>query len=53
MKYRVEWWKRKKKECTSRQSIVLFNDEDVLHFVKNIQLDPSVSSVDVFPVLGE
>ena len=53
MKYRVEWWKRKKKGCSRRQSVVLFNDEDVLHLVKNIQLDPNVSTVDVVPVLGE
>ena len=29
MKFRVEWWKRKKKGC-SRQSVVLFNDDDVV-----------------------
>ena len=52
MKFRVEWWKRKKKGC-SRQSVVLFNDYDVLHFVKNIQLDPNVRTVDVIPGLGE
>jgi hypothetical protein len=53
MKYRIEWWKRKKKGYSSRQSIVMFTDEDVLHFIKNIQNDPDVSTVDVIPVMGE
>lgn len=53
MKYRIEWWKRKQKGYSSRQSVVMFNDADVVHFVKNIQLDPNVSTVDVFPVMGE
>ncbi len=53
MKYRVEWWRSKQKGYRSRQSVVLFNDADVLHLVKNIQEDPNVSTVDVIPVLGE
>ena len=53
MKYRIEWWKRKKKGTSSRQSVVMFTDEDVLHFVKHIQQEPDVSSVDVIPILGE
>lgn len=53
MKYRVEWLKRKQKGYSSRQSVVLFNDVDVLHLVKNIKEDPNVSTVDVIPVLGE
>lgn len=53
MKYRVEWWQRQDRLHSKRQSVVLFDDEDVLHLVKNIQLDPDVSTVDVIPVLGE
>ena len=52
MKYRIEWWKRKKKGH-SRQSVVMFTDEDVLHVVKHIQQEPDVSTVDVIPILGE
>ena len=53
MKYRIEWWQRQDRLHSKRQSVVMFNDEDVLHFVKNIQLDPDVSTVDVIPVMGE
>ena len=31
----------------------MFTDEDVLHFVKHIQQEPDVSTVDVIPILGE
>ena len=53
MKFRIEWWQRKDRLHNERQSVVMFNDDDVVHFVKNIQKDPDVSTVDVFPVLGE
>ena len=53
MKYRIEWWQRQERMNSKRQSVVMFNDEDVLHFVKNIQQDPDVSTVDVIPILGE
>jgi hypothetical protein len=52
VKYRIEWWKRKKKHSV-RQSVIMFTDEDVLHFVKNIQQQPDVGTVDVIPLLGE
>ena len=53
MKYRIEWWQRQDRMHSKRQSVVMFNDEDVLHFVKNIQQDPDVSTVDVIPVMGD
>lgn len=53
MKYRIEWWQRQDRMHSKRQSVVMFNDEDVLHFVKNIQQDPEVSTVDVIPIMGE
>ena len=53
MKYRIEWWQRQDRMHSKRQSVVMFNDEDVLHFVKNIQQDPAVSTVDVIPIMGE
>mgnify|MGYP000648380063 CR=1 FL=1 len=53
MKYRIEWWQRQDRLHSKRQSVVMFNDEDVLHFVKNIQQDPEVSTVDVIPIMGE
>jgi hypothetical protein len=53
MKYRIEWWQRQDRMHSKRQSVVMFNDEDVLHFVKNIQQDPDVSTVDVIPIMGE
>ena len=34
MKYRVEWWQRQDRWHSKRQSVVMFNDEDVLHLVK-------------------
>jgi hypothetical protein len=53
MKYRVEWWQRDEKLHSNRYSAVFFTDEDVLHFVKNIQQQENVSTVDVIPVMGE
>ena len=53
MKYRIEWWQRQDRLHSKRQSVVMFNDEDVLHFVKHIQQEPDVSTVDVIPILGE
>jgi len=53
MKYRIEWWQRKDRAANERQSVVMFNDDDVLHFIKNIQMDPDVSTVDVIPLMGE
>ena len=53
MKYRVEWWRSKQKGYRSRQSVVLFNDADVLHLVKNIQEDPEYFGTFKLPVVTE
>lgn len=54
MKYRVEWWQRvNKKPHSKRQSVVFFNEEDVLHFVTNLEQQDGVSTVDVIPVMGD
>ena len=54
MKYRVEWWQRvEKKPHSKRQSVVLFNEDDVLHLVKNIEKQYGVSTIDVIPVMSD
>lgn len=56
MKYRIEWLKYKNNnKITSKQHVVVFNPDDVLHIIDNLKKDPQVlsDSVDFYALLGD
>jgi hypothetical protein len=51
-KYRICWLKTKKNSCwQSQQEVIVFGEESAAHIMKNLEEDPAVNLINVYPVL--
>lgn len=53
-RYRVQWKRLKKQGYSSFQEVVMYDLDDIAHFIKHLEKDPKVTgAIDVVPCMSD
>jgi hypothetical protein len=53
-RYRILWKRLKKPGYSAQQQVVMYDLDDIAHFIKHLEKDPKVTgAIDVVPCLGD
>ena len=53
-KYAITWKKLKIKGYSAQQRVVMYNLDDICHFIKHLESDPKVTGpIDVIPCMSD